>query len=118
MDIVAYRDYCLSKPGVTEDTPFGPDVLVMKVMNKMFALFDIEKFESVNLKCDPERALELRAENPGITPGYHMNKKHWKTIAFDGSVSDELIIELTDLSYDLVRKSLPKKMRDELDELH
>lgn len=96
MDIVFFRDYCLQKPGVAEDTPFGPDTLVFKVGGKLFALIDIEKFESVNLKCDPERAVELREQYEGIVPGYHMNKKHWNTVSFGGAVQDPLILELVD----------------------
>lgn len=114
MDIVFFRDYCLGKLGVTEDTPFGPDTLVFKVGGKLFALIDIEKFESVNLKCDPERAVELREQYDGIIPGYHMNKKHWNTVSFGGSVPDRLILELVDHSYELVFKSLPKKLQNEI----
>ncbi len=114
MDIVFFRDYCLSKPGVTEDTPFGPDTLVFKVGGKLFALIDIEKFESVNLKCDPERAIELREQYLGIIPGYHMNKKHWNTVSFDGAVPDPLILELVDHSYQLVFQSLSKKQQSEI----
>lgn len=114
MDIESYRDYCISKPGVTEGFPFGEEVLVFKVMNKMFALTDIEKFESINLKCDPERAIKLREENSAVKPGYHMNKKHWNTIEMDGSVSDSNLREWIDHSYALVVDSLPKKTKDEL----
>ncbi|AWW31559.1 MmcQ/YjbR family DNA-binding protein [Echinicola strongylocentroti] len=114
MDIVFFRDYCLKKAGVTEDTPFGPDTLVFKVGGKLFALIDIEKFESVNLKCNPERAVELREEFTGIIPGYHMNKKHWNTVSFGGAVPDPLILELVDHSYELVFQSLPKKLQNEI----
>lgn len=117
MNIESYRTYCISKPGVTEELPFGPDTLVFKVMNKMFSACDIEKFESINLKCDPERAIDLRERYAGIIPGYHMNKKHWNTVMCDGSVSDSLIIELIDHSYDLVVSSLPKKDREALKNL-
>lgn len=112
-----FREYCLSKPGVTEDTPFGPDTLVFKVMNKMFAVTGIDKYEFVNLKCAPERALELREQWPGIKPGWHMNKQHWNSVYVDGSVPDNLIKELTDHSYQLIVASLPKKVRDELNQL-
>jgi predicted DNA-binding protein (MmcQ/YjbR family) len=125
MDLDRFRQHCLRLPGVTEETPFGPDVLVFKVgppsrkpsdgQAKLFALAPLDLFESVNLKCDPERAVELRAEHPGITPGYHMNKVHWNSVACDGSVPDRLILELVDHSYDLVRASLPKKVRAELE---
>ena len=114
MNIEDFRTYCISKPGVTEELPFGPQTLVFKVMNKMFALCDIEEFKSFNAKCEPERALDLRAANSGIIPGYHMNKKHWNTVACDGSVSDKLIVELIDHSYDLVVSSLKKSEREEL----
>lgn len=115
MDLDRFRQHCLRLPGVTEETPFGPDVLVFKVAGKLFALAPLDLFESVNLKCDPERAVELRAEYPGITPGYHMNKVHWNTVACDGSVPDRLILDLTDHSYALVRASLPKKVREALE---
>lgn len=114
MNIESFRDYCLAKPMTTESLPFGPNTLVIKVAGKMFALCDIDEFQSINLKCDPERALELRAEHTGITGGYHMNKKHWNTVMCDGSVSDDLMIELIDHSYDLVVKSLSKSIREEI----
>lgn len=114
MDIEQIRDYCLYKPGVTEGLPFDEDTLVMKVGGKMFALFNIEHFTSVNLKCDPERAQELRAENPDIRPGFHMNKKHWNTVVVNAGVPDDLVLELIDHSYKLVFASLPKKIRDNI----
>lgn len=112
-----FREYCLSKPGVTESTPFGPDTLVFKVMNKMFAVTGIDEFEYVNLKCDPERAVELREQWAGIKPGWHMNKQHWNSVFIDGSVPDKMVLELTDHSYELVVASLPKKVRAELDSI-
>ncbi|MEO8734128.1 MAG: MmcQ/YjbR family DNA-binding protein [Flavobacteriales bacterium] len=111
MNIENFRQRCLEKPGTTEETPFGPDTLVFKVMGKVFALTDLNTFESVNLKCDPERAVELREKHEGITPGYHMSKVHWNTILTDGSVKDALIRELLDHSYSLVVASLPKKVQ-------
>ncbi|MEM9671240.1 MAG: MmcQ/YjbR family DNA-binding protein [Cyclobacteriaceae bacterium] len=114
MDIEAYRQYCLTKPGVTESFPFDEEVLVFKVMNKMFALTDVTLFTSINLKCDPERAVELREQYPAVEPGYHMNKKHWNTILMDGTIGDKLIMEWIDHSYDLIVASLPKKLREEL----
>lgn len=108
MKINFFRDYCLNKPGVSEDTPFDENTLCFKIGGKIFAIIDIEEFQSVNLKCDPERAIELREQFEGIQAGYHMNKKHWNTVLFDGSVSDKLILELVDHSYDLVLNSLPK----------
>lgn len=114
MDIESFRDYCLSKSGVTETFPFDENTLVFKVLDKMFALTDVDLFVSINLKCDPERAIELREQFDGITPGYHMNKKHWNTILTNGSVPENLLIELIDHSYDLVVKSLPKKLQQKL----
>ena len=112
MNIESYREYCLSKRGVTEDFPFDNETLVFKVGGKMFALTGIEQFKSINLKCDPERAVELREEYRGILPGYHMNKKHWNTVMMDGSVPMRLIKQMIDDSYDLVVSSLPKRQRD------
>ncbi|RYY16729.1 MAG: MmcQ/YjbR family DNA-binding protein [Chitinophagaceae bacterium] len=109
MNIESFRALCLSFPDVTEEFPFGPDTLVYKVREKMFALTDIDLFESINLKCDPELVPELRERYPSVLPGYHMNKKHWNTILMDGSVPDKLITEWTRNSYDLVVKKLPKK---------
>ncbi|QNL22833.1 MmcQ/YjbR family DNA-binding protein [Hyphobacterium sp. CCMP332] len=109
MTFEAFVEYCLGKKSVTDTFPFGPDVLVFKVKGKMFALADVELFESINLKCDPERSIDLRERYPGITPGYHMNKTHWNTVLTDGSVPDKLMYELIDHSYYLIVKSLPKK---------
>jgi len=114
MNIEEYREYCLSKPGVTEGFPFGPDTLVLRVGGKIFTIAGFENFERVNLKCDPERAIELREEYTGIIPGYHMNKQHWNTVYTDGSVPQKLVRELIDHSYDLVLKSLPKAKREAL----
>lgn len=102
--------------GVEETLPFGPDTLVYKVMGKAFALtgLDAEEFQ-VNLKCDPERAIELREEYPGlIIPGWHMNKKHWNTVFFEQGLGKELLISLIDHSYQLVVEGLPRKTREEL----
>lgn len=117
MNIEEFRDYCLKKPGVTEETPFGPDTLVFKVMGKLFALTDITLFESINLKCDPELAIQLREQYDGVKPGYHMNKKHWNTVLADGSISDKNLTTWIDHSYDLVIKGLTKKMKEELNKL-
>lgn len=119
MDIESFRTYCLAKKGVEETLPFGDDTLVFKVMGKAFALAGLNSEEfSVNLKCDPERAVELREEYEGeIIPGYHMNKKHWNTVYFERDLSDDLLKELTDHSYDLVVQGLTKKRRQELEEL-
>ncbi len=118
MDIETFRDYCLSKKGVTEGFPFDDVTLVFKVMNKMFALTGLNHQPSTaNLKCDPERAIELREEYPDIQPGYHMSKKHWNTVTLEGELSDEMIIELTDHSYDLVVAKLKKADKEVLKNL-
>ena len=111
MDIEHFRQYCLSKEQTTEETPFGPDTLVFKVAGKMFALVDIEQFHSTNLKCEPEIAQELRANYMAVEPGYHMNKKHWNTVAFNQDMSDVEILKWVDHSYELVVASLPKKVQ-------
>lgn len=112
MDIEELREYCLSKPATTEEFPFGPDTLVFKVAGKMFALTNLESVPSTfNAKCEPERAVELRAEFAAIAPGYHMSKKHWNTITLDGSLRSEFVAELIDHSYDLVVAGLTKKAR-------
>lgn len=112
MDIETFRNYCLSKKGVEETFPFDEVTLVFKVMHKMFALTSLKKetFE-VNLKCDPEKAMELREEYSEIRAGFHMNKKHWNTIEFEGSLPDTFLCELIDHSYDLVVKKLKKADR-------
>lgn len=107
--------YCSSLKGVTDHFPFDERTLVLKVQGKMFALIDVENPEAMNLKCDPEKAIELRERFDGIRPGYHMNKKHWNSVYLDGSVNDPLIRELIVHSYDLVVKSLPKKLQHELE---
>ncbi|TDE45474.1 MmcQ/YjbR family DNA-binding protein [Flavobacterium rhamnosiphilum] len=121
MNLETYYKYCLSKKGVTEHFPFDEDTLVFKVGGKMFALSSLSQWEkgqpSVNLKCDPERAQELRAEYDAIQPGFHMSKIHWNTIAMNTSVSDALVKELIDHSYELVFKSLTKKLQSEIQEL-
>lgn len=117
MDIETFRDYCLSKKGVAEGLPFGPDSLVLKVKAKIFSIASLDEVPlRVNLKCDPERAIALREEySESILPGYHMNKKHWNTLIFDGNLPRSLIFELIDHSYNLIVQSLPKKIQQELD---
>lgn len=121
MNLEKYYEYCLSKKGVTEHFPFDEDTLVFKVGGKMFALSSLSQWEkgqpSVNLKCDPEHAQELRAEYDDIQPGFHMSKTHWNTIAINASVQDLLVKELIDHSYELVFKSLTKKLQSEIQEL-
>ena len=117
MNIEEYRNYCISKKGVTESFPFDSSTLVFKVMNRMFALAGVETFVYVNLKCDPEEAIELREENGGITGAFHMSKKHWNSLSTLSEVSDEIFYQLIDKSYDLVVKGLTKKQKDELHSL-
>jgi predicted DNA-binding protein (MmcQ/YjbR family) len=118
MNLETYYEYCLSKKGVTEHFPFDEDTLVFKVGGKMFALSSLLQWEkgdpSMNLKCDPERAQELRAEYDAIQPGFHMSKIHWNTIAVNQDVPDALLKELIDHSYELVFKSLTKKIQSEI----
>lgn len=118
MDIETFRDYCLSKKGVAETFPFDEVTLVFKVLHKMFALTGLNKetFE-VNLKCDPERALELREAHAEIRAGWHMSKKHWNTVEFEGSLTDSLLCELVDHSYDLVVAKMKKADREFLKNL-
>lgn len=111
------RNYCIAKPGVEETLPFDEVSPVYKVMGKMFAIISVTPPHSISLKCDPERAVELREEYEGITPGYHMNKAHWNTVQFDGSVHVGLVNELVDHSYNLVVSALPKKLKEELKRL-
>lgn len=108
MDLESIRNYCLSKKASTEGLPFGETVLVFKVAGKMFALLDLSGGETINLKCDPELAQELRADHDEVQPGYHMNKTHWNTIYLKGRLSDHQIREMIDHSYDLIVASLSK----------
>lgn len=114
MNIEELREYCLSKKGVTEHFPFDEVTLVFKVGDKMFALTNLDGEPTVNLKCDPERAIDLREQHSSIIPGYHMNKTHWNTVIMDGGVSDKLIYELVEHSYNLVFESLPKIKREKI----
>ena len=122
MNIEQLRDFCITKKGVTEHFPFDDVTLVFKVMNKMFALSGLDRWErgeeSINLKCDPEKSEELRAEYEGVNPGFHMSKKHWNTVTINISdVSDDLVKELINHSYNLVVKGLTKKAKMELENL-
>ena len=121
MNIQQFYEFCLAKKGVEETFPFDEDTLVMKVGGKMFALTSLREWEnggpSLNLKCEPGRGEELRSQYDDIKPGYHMSKVHWNTVAVNGGVSDKLLRELIDHSYDLVVKSLTKKMQKEILEL-
>lgn len=122
MNIEEVREYCLSKPFTTECFPFDEFTLVFKAgttdHNKMFALSSLKRIPLwINLKCNPERALELREEFSAIIPGYHMNKKHWNTVSLEGDVDNKLLRELIDHSYDLIINSLPKKAQAIIKEL-
>ena len=121
MNLETFYEFCLSKKGVSEHFPFDQDTLVFKVGGKIFALSSLLQWEknepAVNLKCDPERAQELRAEYDEIKPGFHMSKVHWNTISLNGNLSTAFIKELIDHSYELVFKSLTKKIQNEIIEL-
>lgn len=118
MNIETLRLYCLEKKGVTEGFPFGDGVLVFKVMGKMFALVDLEAVPpGVNLKCAPERCLELREQYEAITPGYHQDKRHWNSVRMDGSIPAAEVSEMIDHSYTLVCAGLRKSERAELSRL-
>lgn len=122
MHIEQLRDFCIAKKGVTEHFPFDNVTLVFKVMNKMFALVGLDSWEKgeqkINLKCNPEKAEELRGEYEGIIAGWHMNKKHWNTVLINSSdISDALVRELINHSYDLVVSGLTKKAKSELENL-
>jgi predicted DNA-binding protein (MmcQ/YjbR family) len=109
MDLAQFREYCLSKSCASESTPFGPDVLVFKISDKMFALAALDEVPiTANLKCDPDLALELRDRYEQVTPGYHMNKRHWNTVEIEGGIPDTELRKMIDHSYDLVAKGLPR----------
>jgi len=111
MNIEEIRAYCLKKKMVTEGFPFDKTTLVFKVMNKMFALMALEEVLFINLKCDPEKAIELREHFSAVTPGYHMNKQQWNTILIDETIPDKLLKGWIDDSYQLIVEKLPKKDR-------
>jgi predicted DNA-binding protein (MmcQ/YjbR family) len=109
MDLAAFREYCLGKAHATEGTPFGETVVVFKVVGKMFALASLDEIPTtVNLKCDPDLALELRDRYEQVRPGYHMNKKHWNTVELEAGIPDAELRKMIDHSYELVVKNLPK----------
>ncbi len=115
MDLEEFREYCLAKDGVTEGTPFGEAVLVFKVAGKIFGLAALDEIPAtVNLKCDPDVALELRDRYEQVQPGYHMNKKHWNTVEISSGVPEAELRKMIEHSYDLVVRSLPKAQRDQL----
>ena len=112
MNIEALREYCLSKKEVTEEFPFGNDTLVFKVKGKIFLLAGLDNNPlQFNVKCDPEKAIELREQYDAVQPGYHMNKKHWNTITVDGSAPHKKLKEWIDHSYQLVAEKNPKKAK-------
>ncbi|MCC9042470.1 MmcQ/YjbR family DNA-binding protein [Myroides sp. M-43] len=118
MDINVIYDYCLSKKGTTEEFPFDEETLTFKIGGKIYLLLNLTKWEQgnrfINLKCNPERAEELRADYNEILPGYHMSKKHWNSVILGGSVQWGLLKELIDHSYELVFNSLTKKLKEEI----
>jgi predicted DNA-binding protein (MmcQ/YjbR family) len=115
MDATELRAWCVRQPGATEEFPFGPEHSVFKVVGKMFALSALDRTPlAVSVKCEPELAVALRDSYPAIRPGYHLNKRHWNTITLDGSLSDELVRDLIEDSYDLVVSALPKRVREQL----
>jgi predicted DNA-binding protein (MmcQ/YjbR family) len=118
MNIQQLYEFCLNKKGVTEHFPFDEDTLVFKVGGKMFCLTSLSEWEkgtpSLNLKCDPQVAIELREKFDGITSGYHMSKIHWNTVKINEDVPDKKAFHLINHSYDLVFKSLTKKLQQEI----
>lgn len=118
MDIESIRNYCLKKKGVNEGFPFNESTLVFKLINKIFLLATLDEYPlQLNLKCDPEKAVELRERYEAVIPAYHMNKSHWNTVSVDGTITEKKILEWIDDSYELVKKSLKKNERDKLDQL-
>ena len=114
MNIEEYRTHCIAKKGVTASFPFDSSTLVFKVMNKIFALTNVESFSFINLKCNPEKAIELREEFTGVSGAYHMNKRHWNSVSNSADVPDKLILQWIDDSYNLIVSSLTKKLQTEL----
>jgi len=113
MNLESIREYCLKKVAVTESLPFDDETLVFKVAGKMFALLSLNGDWGLNLKCDPEKAIELRETYPEITSGYHMNKIHWNTLNLNGNLPEKLVYELIDHSYIIIVESLPNKLKKE-----
>lgn len=114
MDILEYRTFCLSLPAATECTPFDEDTLVFKVMGKMFTYASMNDFRWFNVKCDPDRAVELREKYSEVLPGYHASKRHWNTVRTDGDLSEAFLREQIRNSYDLVASKLPRALKEEL----
>jgi len=116
MNIEELRDHCLQKAAVTEGFPFDQVTLVFKVGGKIFLITNLDQGDRFNVKCDPELAIELRERHPEVLPGYHMNKTMWNTVFMDGTLSYKQLFEMVDHSYDLILKSLPKKIQAEIAE--
>ena len=114
MDFEFVRQHCLKRAGVTETFPFGEETPVYKVMSKIFLIANLDYPVSINLKCDPELAVELRERYDSVTPGYHMNKMHWNTVVLDNSIPDGLVVEWIDHSYEIVVTKLKKSEKEEL----
>lgn len=116
MNIEEFREYCLSKPGARDKMPWAEreysSLMIFEVGEKWFGLVDIDSFEFCNLKCDPEKSLDLQSRYRGVKPGWHMNKKHWISVYFHSDVPDSVIRELVDHSYELVFSKLPRKLKD------
>ena len=119
MELEQLRAYLLAKKGTTEEMPFGPSALVFKIMGKMYALISWQENPlRINLKCDPEHALALRAMYESVIPGYHMNKEHWNTVILDNSIAEKIVYQMIDDSYKLVVKGLKKSDRIKLEHLN
>ena len=114
MDAEIIRNYCLNKKCVTEGFPFGEDVLVFNVLSKIFCLCYRNQPMTINLKCSPDKAIELREKFEAVIPGYHMNKKHWNTVDLNGGIPDNMIFDWIDHSYNLVAEGLTKKEKERL----
>ena len=114
MNLETIREYCVRKKGVTEDFPFDEETLVFRVAGRIFMLVNTSYAEFINLKADPEKAIEWRERYEGVRPGYHMNKKHWNSVYLDGSVPDKEILAMIDHSYDLIVLGLSKKDKEKL----
>lgn len=127
MTLDEFVTYCQNKKGVSVESPMGPGSIWVKVMGKMFSLTNTDDLKMgkeivpplhfINLKCDPERAIELREQYPSIKGGWHQSKVHWNSVYMDGTVNDKLVYELIDHAYDIVVQSLPKKLKEELKNL-
>lgn len=116
MNIEIIREYCLKKAEVSESLPFNNTALVFKVAGKMFALLDLSAdSRGISLKCDPERAIQLREKYPEVTPAYHFNKQHWNSVELHETISSALVFEMIDHSYDLVVSKLPKIKREQIE---